>query len=169
MTYYTRGYSPQPTQRVGSAELKAEFQAIEDGLNAAEAQDGKAVRAPEAISGLPNAISRANKVLSFDGSGNPAVPIAVVDLANAVNAANNAADSATAAAESADLAAEKVSLAAEQVSLAAIQAGIAATKAEEAAASAESIEGGPVASVNGATGAVTIPLNHFVLMSIGVF
>lgn len=88
MTYYTRGYSPQPTQRVGSAELKAEFQAIEDGLNAAEAQDGKSVRAPEAIPVLPNAISRASKVLAFDASGNPVAQIDVSALTVIAQIAN---------------------------------------------------------------------------------
>lgn len=110
MTYYTRGYNPQPTQRVGSAELKAEFQLIADGLNAAEAQDGKAIRAEDAIPALSNAISRASKLLSFDENGKPVTLIAKADIddavalaqqkaADATSSADNAAAAATAAAQ----------------------------------------------------------------------
>lgn len=128
MPYYTRTYNPQPTTRVASTDLKNEFQAIDNALDNVETDVGKGIRAPEATTALPNAASRANKVLSFDGSGNPAVPIAVVDLANAVTAASNAATSETNAANS----------------------------ATAAAASAASIAGGPVTSVNSLTGVVVL-------------
>jgi hypothetical protein len=76
--------------------------------------------------------ARANKVLSFDESGN-------------VTATDPAVETATAQAV----------IATTQAGIATTQAGIATTKAAEAAASAASIAGGPVASVNGMTGIVT--------------
>jgi hypothetical protein len=169
MTYYTRAFNPQPTQRVSSSDLKNEFQAIEGAFSSAEDDVGKSLRAPESLSALPNAASRALKVLSFDASGNPDVPIAVADLSAAVTAAANAAaseagaaaqvvlasDQVALAAAQVVLASDEVALAAGQVSIATAQAGIATTKAAEAAASAASIADGPVASVNGMTGIVT--------------
>lgn len=141
MPYYTRTYNPQPTTRVASTVLKDEFQLLESALDAVEVDVGKGIRAPEATTALPNAASRANKVLSFDVSGNPAVPIAVADLAAAVTAASNAATSETNAAASA--------------TAADASADAAAISEANAAASAASIAGGPVASVNGMTGVVT--------------
>lgn len=91
MTYYTRSINPQPTQRVGSAELKAEFSSVQTGFESAETADGKAVRAPEAIPTLPNAISRALKILSFDASGNPATSFSAAELSALVLAAETAA------------------------------------------------------------------------------
>ena len=137
MAYYTRTYNPQPTTRVASTDLKNEFQAVENGLASAETADGKAIRAPEATTALPSAASRALKVLSFDGSGNPRTTIAETDLEAAVTAASNAALSEKAAAAS---------------------AAAADASADAAAASAASIAGGPVASVNGMTGVVTLAL-----------
>lgn len=144
MAYYTRTYNPQPTTRVASTDLKNEFQAVENGLASAEAADGKAIRAPEATTALPSAASRALKVLSFDGSGNPRTTIAETDLAAAVTAASNAATSESNAALS-ETAAAASAIAAD-------------ASADAAAASAASIAGGPVASVNGMTGVVTLAL-----------
>ena len=144
MAYYTRTYNPQPTTRVASTDLKNEFQAVENGLASAETADGKAIRAPEATTALPSAASRALKVLSFDGSGNPRTTIAETDLAAAVTAASNAATSESNAALS--------------ETAAAASAAAADASADAAAASAASIAGGPVASVNGMTGVVTLAL-----------
>lgn len=144
MAYYTRTYNPQPTTRVASTDLKNEFQAVENGLASAETADGKAIRAPEATTALPSAASRALKVLSFDGSGNPRTTIAETDLAAAVTAAGNAAASAS------NAAASKTAAAASAVA--------ADASAIAAAASAASIAGGPVTSVNGMTGIVTLAL-----------
>lgn len=144
MAYYIRTYNPQPTTRVASTDLKNEFQAVENGLASAEAADGKAIRAPEATTALPSAASRALKVLSFDGSGNPRTTIAETDLAAAVTAASNAATSESNAALS-ETAAAASAIAAD-------------ASADAAAASAASIAGGPVASVNGMTGVVTLAL-----------
>jgi hypothetical protein len=110
--------------------------AIQDQLNRTLRQSGGS-----AVNALPDAATRASKVLSFDASGHPATTIATVDLANAVTAASNASASAIAADASADAAA-----------LSAIAAD---ASADAAAASAASIAGGPVASVNGMTGVVT--------------
>lgn len=101
MTYYTRSFNPQPTQRVASTDLKNEFQAVKNALDAVEVDVGKGVRAPEATTALPNAASRALKVMSFDASGNPRTTIAEVDLAAAATAASNAAASAGSSAASA--------------------------------------------------------------------
>ena len=142
MAYYTRTYNPQPTTRVASTDLKNEFQAVENGLASAEAADGKAIRAPEATTALPSAASRALKVLSFDGSGNPRTTIAETDLAAAVTAASNAATSESNAAFS-ETAAAASAIAAD-------------ASADAAAASAASIADGPVVSVNGLTGVVSL-------------
>lgn len=150
MAYYTRTYNPQPTTRVASTDLKNEFQAVENGLASAEAADGKAIRAPEATTALPSAASRALKVLSFDGSGNPRTTIAETDLAAAVTAASNAATSESNAAASA-------AAAALSGTAAAASAAAADASADAAAASAASIADGPVVSVNGMTGVVTLP------------
>ena len=136
MPYYTRTYDPQPTTRVASTDLKDEFQTIESALGAVETDVGKGIRAPEAITALPNAASRANKVLSFDASGHPAVPIAVADLAAAVTAASNAATSATAAAASATSASGSASTATTQASNASTSATAAASSASAASTSA---------------------------------
>ena len=142
MAYYTRTYNPQPTTRVASTDLKNEFQAVENGLASAETADGKAIRAPEATTALPSAASRALKVLSFDGSGNPRTTIAETDLAAAVTAASNAATSESNAALS--------------ETAAAASAVAADASADAAAASAASIADGPVVSVNGLTGVVSL-------------
>ena len=138
MPYYTRTYNPQPTTRVASTDLKNEFQAIDNALDAVETDVGKGIRAPEATTALPNAASRALKVLSFDSSGHPAVPIAVVDLANAVTAASNAATSETNAAASATAAAGSASTASTQASNASTSATNAASSASAASTSATS-------------------------------
>ena len=98
MPYYTRAYNPQPTARVTSQELKNEFQSIDNALDAVETDVGKGIRAPEATTALPNAASRALKVLSFDASGNPIATVLAGDVADA---ADNAAIATTKAAEAA--------------------------------------------------------------------
>lgn len=136
MPYYTRTYNPQPTARVTSQELKNEFQAIDNALDAVEVDIGKGVRAPEATTALPNAASRALKVLSFDGSGNPRTTIAEVDLTAAVASAaaaavseTNAATSASNASASESNASASESSASGSASTATTQAGIATTQA----------------------------------------
>lgn len=71
--HYTRGYDPQPTQRVGSTDLKNEFQAVEGGFDSIQADTRRTLRQVDGaeIAPMPNAVSRALKLLSFDASGNP--------------------------------------------------------------------------------------------------
>ena len=162
MAYYIRTYNPQPTTRVASTDLKNEFQAVENGLASAEAADGKAIRAPEATTALPSAASRALKVLSFDASGNPVTTFAKADIdaqASAAAASAIAADSSAydAAASSSASGASAVAAALSE-SAAAASAAAADASADAAAASTASIAGGPVASVNGMTGVVTLAL-----------
>lgn len=135
MGNYTRTYNPQPTQRVGSAELKAEFSAIETAFNteASEAERTLRQTGGSAVNALPNAASRALKVLSFDASGHPRATIAETDLAAAVTAASNAAASASSASTSA-------STATTQAATATTQAGIATTQATNAAASYDAFD-----------------------------
>ncbi len=159
MPYYTRTYNPQPTQRVASTDLKNEFQAIDNALDAVETDVGKGVRAPEATTALPNAASRANKVLSFDGSGNPAVPIAVVDLTNAVTAATNAANSATAAATSATNAASSATAAATSASNASASETNAAASASTATTQASNASTSATAAASSASAASTSATN----------
>lgn len=161
MAYYTRTYNPQPTTRVASTDLKNEFQAVENGLASAETADGKAIRAPEATTALPSAASRALKVLSFDASGNPVTTFAKADIdaqASAAAASAIAADSSAydAAASSSASGASAVAAALSE-SAAAASAAAADASADAAAASAASIADGPVVSVNGMTGVVTLP------------
>lgn len=69
------------------------------GLTSAYAQLSKTIRTPEAIPVLPDAASRANKLLTFDASGNPVAAAAAsgsvselaLDLANATDANKGAA------------------------------------------------------------------------------
>ena len=70
---YTRAYDPQPTQRVGSTDLKNEFQAVEGGFDSIQADTRRTLRQIDGaeIAPMPNAISRAMKLLSFDAAGNP--------------------------------------------------------------------------------------------------
>lgn len=70
--------------------------AIQDQINRTLRQSGGS-----AVSAIPDAATRANKVLGFDSSGNPVTTIANADLAAAVTAAGNAATSETNAAASA--------------------------------------------------------------------
>lgn len=98
MPYYTRAYNPQPTARVTSQELKNEFQSIDNALDAVGVDVGKGIRAPEATTALPNAASRALKVMSFDALGNPIATVLAGDVADA---ADNAAIATTKAAEAA--------------------------------------------------------------------
>lgn len=71
--HYTRAYDPQPTQRVGSTDLKNEFQAVEGGFDSIQADTSRTLRqvGGAEIAPMPNAISRALKLLSFDAAGNP--------------------------------------------------------------------------------------------------
>ena len=148
MPYYTRTYNPQPTARVTSQELKNEFQAIDNALDAVEADVGKGIRAPEATTVLPNAASRALKVLSFDASGNPAVPIAVVDLTAAVASAAAAAISESNAATSAS-----------NASASAASAAAVLDAVEDAAVNAVAVEAAKNTAVASAAAAVISETN----------
>lgn len=77
--------------------------AIQDQINRTLRQSGGS-----AVSAIPDAATRANKVLGFDSSGNPVTIIANTDLAAAVTAAGNAATSEANAAASAVAAAASV-------------------------------------------------------------
>ena len=72
-SYYNRTMNPQPTQRVGSNDIKSEFQSVTSGFDAVAADVTRAVKLPVGTSdqtiGLSPA-SRANLVLAFDASGN---------------------------------------------------------------------------------------------------
>ena len=147
--HYTRDYNPPSGSRVASSDLINEFQTIENGFDSVQSGVANTLRQASgtAIAALPNAVSRATKVLSFDADGNPRTTIAEADLAAAVTAASSAASSA-------GVATTQAGTATTQAVVATTQAGIATTKAAEAAASAASISGS-VTSVNGRTGAVT--------------
>lgn len=72
-SYYTRTMNPQPTQRVGSNDIKSEFQSVQAGFDGVAADAARAVKLPVGTAdqtiALPPA-SRANLVLAFDASGN---------------------------------------------------------------------------------------------------
>lgn len=155
MGNYTRTYNPQPTQRVGSAELKGEFVAIENAFNteASEAERTLRQTGGSAVNALPNAISRALKVLSFDASGHPITSIATVDLAAAVTAASNAATSASSASTSATAAAGSATTASTQASNASTSATAAASSASAASTSATSAASSATAASGSATAA----------------
>lgn len=161
MGNYTRAYNPQPTQRVGSAELKAEFQAIENAFTteATEAERTLRQSGGSAVNALPNAASRALKVLSFDASGHPVTAFSKADIDSQASAAAASALAADASADDASNSASASSasaLAASMSEAAAAASAVAAdASADAAAASAASISGGPVTSVNGMTGVVT--------------
>lgn len=141
--HYTRAYNPQPTQRVASTDLKNEFQLVEGGFTSLQVLTNQTLRQSggSAVNAMPNAVSRALKVLSFDADGHPRTTLGEADLVAAVSAG----DTATA----------QAGIATTQAGIATTQAGIATAKAAEAAAVADSISGGPVASVMGKTGVVT--------------
>ena len=145
--HYTRDYNPPSGSRVASSDLINEFQAIENGFDSVQSgvEDTLRQESGTAIAALPNAVSRALKVLSFDADGNPATTIDGVDFAAASAAATAAAGAAI----------TQAGIATTQAGISTIQAGIATTKAAEAAASAASISGSYVTSVNGRAGAVT--------------
>ncbi len=130
MGNYTRTYNPQPTQRVGSADLKAEFQAIENAFNTESTEAERTLRQTggSAVNALPNAASRALKVLSFDASGHPITSIATVDLAAAVTAATTATTQAGIATTQAGIATTGAGTATTQAGIATTQAGIATTQ-----------------------------------------
>ena len=73
-SYYTRTMNPQPTQRVGSNDLKSEFQSVEGGFDKVAADMLRTLKVPatttDQLLNLTPA-SRANLVLAFDASGNP--------------------------------------------------------------------------------------------------
>lgn len=85
MTFYTRAFNPQPTQRVGSTDLKNEFQSVQAGFDAVETSIGNTLRQASgtAIAEMPSAASRALKALAFDASGNP-VAVSMVLVTDAV-------------------------------------------------------------------------------------
>ena len=117
------------------------------------------------ITALPTPPSRANSPSDFSTKADAllaALPQFVTE-ANADIATVNAAKASADAALAAGLAnaATNATTATTQAGIATTQAGIATTKAAEAAAVAASIAGGPVASINGMTGVVTLSMeNH---------
>lgn len=145
--HYTRDYNPPSGSRVASSDLINEFQTIENGFDSVQSGVANTLRQASgtAIAAMPNAVSRALKVLSFDADGNPATTIDGVDFAAASAAATAAAGAAI----------TQAGIATTQADISTTQAGIATTKAAEATASAASIAGGPVTSVMGKTGIVT--------------
>lgn len=145
--HYTRDYAPPTGTRVASSDLINEFQSVEAGFDSVQTDFGHTLHQASgtAIAAMPNAVSRALKVLSFDADGNPATTIDGVDFAASAATATAAAGTAT----------TQAGIATTQADIATTQAGIATTKAAEAAASAASIAGGPVTSVMGKTGIVT--------------
>ena len=131
--HYTRDYNPPSGSRVASSDLINEFQTIENGFDSVQSGVANTLRQASgtAIAALPNAVSRATKVLSFDADGNPRTTIAEADLAAAVTAASSAASSA-------GVATTQAGTATTQAVVATTQAGVATTKAAEASASASS-------------------------------
>lgn len=131
--HYTRDYNPPSGSRVASSALINEFQTIENGFDSVQSGVANTLRQASgtAIAALPNAVSRATKVLSFDADGNPRTTIAEADLAAAVTAASSAASSA-------GVATTQAGTATTQAVVATTQAGVATTKAAEASASASS-------------------------------
>ena len=127
---------------------------IQDQLNRTLRQSGGST-----VNALPDAATRASKVLSFDSSGHPAVPIAVVDLANAVTAASNAATSETNAAASATAAAGSASTASTQASNASTSATNAASSASAASTSATNAATSASTATTQATTATTQATN----------
>ena len=71
-SYYNRTMNPQPTQRVGSNDIKSEFQSVQAGFDEVASDVARAVKLPVGTAdqtiGLSPA-SRANLVLAFDASG----------------------------------------------------------------------------------------------------
>lgn len=147
-----------------STDINGALDQLSAGLDTLDLDVDRSLKLPSGTADQTLALSagaRANKVVAFDALGNITVSTNDVDSAGA---------SATAAAASAASAATQVGLAATQATNAATQAGIAttqagiattqagnaATSAAEAAASAASIASGPVVSVNGLTGVVTL-------------
>jgi len=131
--HYTRDYNPPSGSRVASSDLINEFQAIENGFDSVQSgvEDTLRQESGTAIAALPNSVSRALKVLSFDAYGNPRTTIAETDLAAAVTAASSAATNA-------GIATTQAGTATAQAGIATTQAGVATTKAAEASASASS-------------------------------
>lgn len=90
--HYTRDYAPPTGTRVASSDLINEFQAIEAGFDSVQTSMGNTLRQASgtAIGFLPNAASRALKVLAFDTDGNPiaspltSVPDAVAKTGDAM-------------------------------------------------------------------------------------
>lgn len=71
--YYNRTLNPLPTQRVGSNELKSEFQSVAGGFDAVADEVARAVKLPAGTSDQLINLSpaaRANLVLAFDAAGN---------------------------------------------------------------------------------------------------
>lgn len=166
--HYTRDYAPPTGTRVASSDLINEFQAVQSGFDSTQAELENTLRQASGtpIAALPNAVSRAEKVLSFDASGNPVTLFAKSELDGLAAAAANSVTDAAAqvgmataqagiATTQAGVAATQAGIATTQASTAISQADVATTKAAEAAASAASIAGGPVTSVMGKTGIVT--------------
>lgn len=91
--HYTRDYNPPTGTRVSSSDLINEFQAVQGGFDSVQAELGNTLHQASGapMAALPNAVSRALKVLSFDADGNPRANISEVDF---VTLAETAAESA---------------------------------------------------------------------------
>jgi hypothetical protein len=125
------------------------------------APDTFSAQADAFLTQLPTWTTEANALataVNADGStATTQAGIATTKASEALASASAAAVSAGAANTSAGTASTQAGTATTQAGIATTQAGIATTKAAEAAASAASIAGGPVTSVNGLTGVVTLP------------
>jgi len=103
--FYNKTFNALPDTLIRSASANAEFTAIANGFDSAEAEIAASVRAPtgETLTKLPALALRANKSLVFDAAGNPQVTVAAssAEMAAAVAAASAASASASAAAISA--------------------------------------------------------------------
>ena len=83
--HYTRDYAPPTGTRVASSDLINEFQSVEAGFDSVQTDFGYTLHQASgtAIAAMPNAVSRALKVLGFDADGNP-IALALTEVADAV-------------------------------------------------------------------------------------
>lgn len=115
--YYNNTQDILPFTKARAADIEAGFDAVDAGLDIVETEMDRALRAnpaDTAINYIPNAATRANKGLVFDGTGQPAVQTIATDaqMTAAVNAANTAISEAAAATASASAAATSAGAAA---------------------------------------------------------
>ncbi len=106
--FFTNTIDLLPATKAKAGDVEANLNAVEAGFDEVKEYFDRSLRgarANPAIAEIPNAATRANKVLSFDGSGNPDTSITASEVMNAQNYATNAQASATAAAGSASSAA----------------------------------------------------------------